>query len=88
METTTAALASTDPSVLSWLVQQAPVVVIMGIVIWWLARRLEKAEDDKDTLSKDVVKVTVLWEEKASKDGTKNDEIIKLLTEIKTIVSR
>ncbi|PZR04732.1 MAG: hypothetical protein DI539_25370 [Flavobacterium psychrophilum] len=69
----------------TWLLQQAPVIVVMGIVIWWLAKRLEKAQDEKDVLSKDVVKLTTIWEEKAN-DG-KDEEILRLLTEIKTIVS-
>ncbi|PZR18858.1 MAG: hypothetical protein DI539_16090 [Flavobacterium psychrophilum] len=69
----------------TWLLQQAPVVVVMGIVIWWLAKRLEKAQDEKDVLSRDVVKISVLWQEQS--DNGKDEEIIKLLTEIKTIVS-
>lgn len=74
--------------VTTWLLQQAPVVAVMGIVIYWLAKRLEKAQDDKDTLSKDVVKITALWEEKYQKESNKDEKIIELLTEIKTIVSK
>jgi len=71
----------------SWLLQQAPVIVVMGVVIWWLAKRLVKAEDEKDLLSKDVIKISTLWESKADKmDGSK-EEILKLLAEIKQIVS-
>jgi cytochrome c-type biogenesis protein CcmH/NrfF len=69
----------------NWLLQQSPVIIVMGIVIWWLAKRLEKAQDEKDVLSRDVIKITTLWEEKAS--DSKDEEIIKLLTEIKGIVS-
>jgi hypothetical protein len=72
----------------NWLLQQSPIIVVMGIVIWWLAKRLEKAQDDKDTLSKDVVKITALWEEKYQKESNKDEKIIELLTEIKTIVSK
>lgn len=59
----------------------------MGIVIWWLTKRLEKAQEDKDTLSKDVVKLTTIWEEKYEKEANKEEQIIQLLTEIKVIVS-
>ena len=68
-----------------WLLQQAPVVVVMGVVIWWLAKRLEKCSDEKDILSKDVVKLTTLWEEKSD---SHKDEIITLLREIKDIVRK
>ena len=71
----------------TWLLQQAPVVAVMGIVIYWLAKRLEKAQDDKDLLSKDVVKLTTIWEEKYQNESNKEEKIITLLTEIKTIVS-
>lgn len=70
-----------------WLIEQAPVVVVMGVVVWWLAKRLVKAEDDKDNLSKEVIKITTLWEAKAAKmdedDKTTKQQIITLLNEIK-----
>lgn len=69
-----------------WLIQQAPVIVVMGIVIYWLAKRLDKCQNQKDALAEDVVKVTTLWEEKADKD--KSEQIIELLREIKEIVRR
>lgn len=73
--------------VTTWLLQQSPVIAVMGIVIWWLTKRLEKAQEDKDTLSKDVVKLTTIWEEKYEKEANKEEQIIQLLTEIKVIVS-
>lgn len=72
----------------TWLIQQAPVVVVMGVVIYWLSTRLTKAQDEKDILSRDVVKLTTIWEEKYQDNNHKEEEIIKLLTEIKTIVER
>lgn len=71
----------------TWLLQQAPVIVVMGVVIWWLAKRLVTADEQKDTLSRDVVKLTTIWEEKYQNENDKRDEILKLLTEIKHIVS-
>jgi len=70
-----------------WLLQQSPVIVVMGVVIWWLAKRLEKSQDEKDTLSKDVIRLTTIWEEKYEQETNKDEEIISLLTDIKTIVS-
>jgi hypothetical protein len=70
----------------TWLLQQAPVIVVMGIVIYWLAKRLEKAQEEKDVLSRDVVKLTTLWQEQS--DNGKDEEILRLLSEIKSIVER
>ena len=72
----------------TWLAQQAPVIVVMGIAIWWLIKRLEKSEGEKDTLSKDVIRLTTIWEEKYEGTENKEEKIIQLLTEIKTIVSQ
>ena len=74
--------------IITWLLQQSPVIVVMGVVIYWLAAQLKKANEDKDNLSKDVVKLTTIWEEKYQNEGNKEDKIIELLTEIKAIVSR
>jgi|TARA_R110000851_G_scaffold196444_1_gene347334 translation initiation factor 2B subunit (eIF-2B alpha/beta/delta family) len=81
-----------------WLIQQAPVVVVMGAAIFWLAKKLTKSEEDKDSLAKDVIKLTTLWEEKSDKIEERNDEqrmrddkvddkIIELLHDIKILVS-
>jgi hypothetical protein len=90
-------LFQADVNIINWLVQQAPVVVVMGAAIYWLANRLKKAENDKDELAKDVIKLTTLWEEKSDKLDVKseklgekntkvNGEILVLLREIKMIV--
>ena len=77
-------------SISSWLFEQAPVIVVLGIVIWWLAKRLTKAEDEKDKLSASVIKLTTLWETKATELGQESDEAkqfrkeaLDLLKEIK-----
>ncbi len=49
-----------------WLLEQIGMVVVMGLAIWWLARRLVQAEKEKDKLSQDVIKLTTMWESKAS----------------------
>ena len=73
-----------------WLLEQAPVIVLMGVVIWWLAKRLMKSENEKDELAKEVIKVATLWEEKSDKmeesgDKTK-EQILELLRDIKMLV--
>jgi len=71
----------------------------MGAAIYWLANRLKKAENDKDELAKDVIKLTTLWEEKSDELDVKNEklgekntkvneEILVLLREIKMIVTK
>jgi len=75
---------------ISWLLDQAPVIAVMGVVIWWLAKRLTKAEDEKNELAANVIKLTTLWEAKAIELTTDDEvskefrkETISLLKEIK-----
>jgi len=78
-----------------WLVEQMGMVVIMAVVIWWLAKRLMETEKAKDKLSQDVIKLTTMWETKASSmtDDKEEDlkhkaEILKILSEIKGMLSK
>ena len=73
-----------------WLLEQAPVIVLMGVVIFWLAKKLNKSEKEKDDLAKEVIKLATLWEEKSDKmeegvDKTK-EQILEFLRDIKMIV--
>lgn len=77
-----------DPAISTWLIEQSPVIVIMGVVIWWLAKRLEKTEEQKETLSKDVIKLSTLWEDKVDKGMERESQILDLLREIKDIVKK
>lgn len=77
-----------------WLLEQIGMVVVMGLAIWWLARRLVQAEKEKDKLSQDVIKLTTMWESKASsmtdeleEDKKRKDLIIGLLSEIKGMLT-
>lgn len=76
-----------ETSILTWLLQQAPVIVVMGIVIWWLASQLSKKDSQLTELSKDVIKLTALWETKAEQLTTDDKElknrILDALHEIK-----
>jgi uncharacterized protein YgfB (UPF0149 family) len=74
----------------AWLLEQAPVIVLMGVVIVWLAKRLSKSEREKDELAKDVIKLATLWEEKSDKleensERTK-EQILEFLRDIKMLV--
>tara|TARA_Y100001938_G_scaffold11456_1_gene14280 strand:+ start:2600 stop:2848 length:249 start_codon:yes stop_codon:yes gene_type:complete len=76
-------------SISSWILEQAPVIVVMGVVIWWLAKQLVYTNKQKEQLSKEVIKITTLWEVKADKIGENDNdwkkEVVDLLKEIKTI---
>ena len=84
-------LITLDVNIGLWLLEQAPVIIVMGVIIWWLTKRLEKAEEEKDTLAKDVIKLTTLWEEKSGQLNHHSDklkeDILKLLHEIRLIVT-
>jgi len=75
---------------LEWLLGQAPIIAILGIIIGVLYKRMVKAEDQAIELSKDVIKLTIAWENKADNDFRNNQEIRDLLKEIrdKIIASR
>jgi len=70
-----------------WLFEQLGMVIIMGVVIFWLQRRLVKSEDEKSGLAQDVIKLTTLWENKAKELGEGDREFkekcLNLLNEIK-----
>lgn len=74
------------------LLKQAPLVIFMGAAIWWLVRQLVKVDGEKQRLTQDVVKLTTLWEEKTSKMGESDKEfkieVLKVLTEIRTLCSK
>ena len=73
----------------SWIFEQVPVIIVMGVVIYWLAKQLIAINKQKDLLSKEVIKITTLWEIKADKIGVKDKEfkkeVIELLNKIKFI---
>jgi len=79
-----------ENGLLNWLLEQAPVIVVMGVAIWWLAKRLVKSEEEKDSLANSVIKITTLWEAKASELGEddKNfkEDVLFSLKEIKLLL--
>jgi len=79
-----------ENGMLNWLLEQAPVIVVMGVAIWWLAKRLVKSEDEKDNLANSVIKLTTLWEAKASELGEDDkhfkEDVLFSLKEIKLLL--
>lgn len=75
-----------------WLLDQAPLTVVMGVVIWWLSQRLTKSEKEKDEVSREVIKLATLWERKTEKSEEEDDilkhQILKSLEEIKTALTK
>lgn len=76
--------------VFNWLKLQAPVIVVMGIVIWWLAKQLVKSQTKNETLTENVIKIATLWEAKSQSlsedDKEFKKEIYEKLNEIATIL--
>ena len=77
-------------ALLTWLSQQLPAVVIMGIVIYFLYKLFQSERKRNQKLSDDVIKLSTLWEEKAAELGEEDKgtkaEIISLLHEIKGLI--
>lgn len=78
-------IAQVDPvnsGLSAWLVEQVPVIVVMGVVIWWLARKLDKVEGQRNGLSESFMKLTTLYESRVNKNDELSEDIIKKLDEI------
>lgn len=79
---------------LGWLLKQAPVMVVMGLVIWWLQNKVTKLEDERKELTKDFTTSLHTLEnlhkklgDDSKEDATTKQLMLQKLTEIKTIVS-
>lgn len=74
----------------TWLLQQAPVVVCMGVVIWWLAKRYSDKDTQLESLAKDFIQLSVKWHDWLEKGLTANQDdakkIIEKLDEIHDII--
>lgn len=57
-----------------WLLQQSPVIIVMGVVIYWLAKQLLKKETQLEQVSEKAIQLATKWEEKAEYIGDKNKE--------------
>lgn len=76
----------------TWLLQQAPTVVILGIAVYFLWKELNKERQRNNNLSEDVIKISLLWETKASDLGTAGSKdretILRILREIRSLVQK
>lgn len=72
-----------EAAILDALLQQSPMIVFMGVVVWWLQKRYVDSEKEKSDLAKDVIKITYLWEQKYSKEDVKSQKIFELLSDIR-----
>jgi len=76
----------------TWLIQQSPVIVVMGVVIWWLAKKYTDKDRELETLAKDFIQLSVKWHDWLEKGLTANKEdaqkILEKLDEIREIVER
>lgn len=88
-----------DINIGSWLLEQAPVIVVMGVVIWWLARQYLRKDKQLTQVSEKAIQLSTKWEEKAEYYGNKNREshkeimdgqenIQKEISEIKGMISK
>jgi hypothetical protein len=72
------------------LLKQAPVIVVMGVVIWWLQKRYLAKDMQLEKLSVDFIEISTKWHDWLQKGLQANSEdckeIIKKLDEIKHIV--
>lgn len=54
-----------EASAFKWLLEQSPVIIVLGVVIWWLAARFTKKDSELKDLSKEVIKLVAMWEAKS-----------------------
>ncbi len=75
-----------DMALLEYLVKQSPLIVFMGVIIYqvWGLYKDERAK--KDALAETVVKITLLWEERYSKESADDREIKEFMKEIREFI--
>lgn len=79
-----------ENSLLEWLLLQAPVVIVMGVGIWWLARRytditekLEKSQDEKASMAQDMIEfVKIIKEDRDKEKYEKDREMLEIMRDI------
>lgn len=79
-----------ETSLLDWLLLQAPVVVVMGIVIWWLQKRyvnttakLEVSQDQKASMAQDMIEfIKIIKEDRDKEKYEKDKEMLSIMRDI------
>jgi hypothetical protein len=72
----------------TYLLQQAPIVVFMGVVIWWLSKRYQKKDEQCEKLISGIVELTTFWQEwlKHNDFAKDNEKVLQKLDEIKILL--
>ena len=71
---------------LETLLSQSALVVFMGFVAYILWKKLEDALNKKDSMAEALIKITMLWEERYSKESQDDRENKVILKEILDII--
>jgi len=71
---------------LETLLSQSALVVFMGFVAYTLWKKLEDALNKKDSMAEALIKITMLWEERYSKESQDDRENKVVLKEILDII--
>lgn len=83
-------MTGSEGTIWNWLIEQAPVVIVLGIVIYWLAKRYTDKDKQLETLAKDFIQLSVKWHDWLEKGLTANKDdaqkILEKLDEIKDII--
>lgn len=79
--------------IISWLLEQIPTIIVMGIVMYFLYKYIKTKDtiiEAKDialmTLAEKIITVTSLMEVKADINTKEHEEVIKTLREIKELL--
>lgn len=67
---------------LGWLIKQGGMIVIAGVVIYWLQDRLKKTEERKERLTKEMMEVMKLWESQGKYMDENSKEDLRIKNEI------
>lgn len=75
-----------EANVLEEILKQAPLVALLGYFLKVIWDKYQKEQDKKDALADIVVKTTLLWEERYSKESQDDKEIKQFMIEIRELV--
>ncbi len=79
-------------SISTWLMQQAPVVIVLGVVIYWLQKRYVAKDLQLEKLSIGFIEVSTKWHDWIQAGHNSNkaeaDRIMEKLDEIKHIIEK
>jgi len=73
-------------SFIETVMQQSAIVALMGFIAFTLWKKLEEQITKKDSLAEALIKITLLWEERYSKDSRDDLENKVVLNQILDII--